>query len=132
MSNMRQTITTLFTLALLAASPILHAAQSTNTDKPSNSEKVKEETKVNKDKLSKKAKKHKLKYSSVNINKANEQELMLSLKGIGKKKAKAIVDYRKKHGQFKTVEDLTKVKGIGKKLVNKNTKRIRLKGKNVL
>lgn len=130
MSNTRQAIITLFTFVLLVTSPNLHA--STTSDKSSKSEKVAKEAKMGNEKLSKKSKKQTLKYSSVNINSANEKELMLSLKGIGKKKAKAIVDYRKKHGQFKTVEDLTKVKGIGKKLVKKNTKRIRLKGKNVL
>jgi len=130
MSNTRQTIITLFTFALLVTSPNLHA--SSTTDKSSKSEKVTKEVKMSKEKLSKKSKKQTLKYSSVNINSANEKELMLSLKGIGKKKATAIVDYRKKHGQFKTVEDLTKVKGIGKKLVKKNTKRIRLTGKSVL
>ena len=130
MSNIRQLITTLFTLTLLVTSPNLLA--SSTTDKPSNSDKMQKDIKISKEKLSKKTKKKTLKYSSVNINSANEKELMLSLKGIGKKKAKAIIDYRKKHGQFKTVEDLTKVKGIGEKLIEKNKQRIRFEGKNVL
>ena len=50
----------------------------------------------------------------VNINTADEATLM-SIKGIGKTKAKAIIDYRQKNGNFKTVDDLTKVKGIGEK-----------------
>ncbi len=130
MSNIRQLITTLFTITLLVTSPNLLA--SSTTDKPSNSDKMQKDIKISKEKLSKKTKKKTLKYSSVNINSANEKELMLSLKGIGKKKAKAIIDYRKKHGQFKTVEDLAKVKGIGKKLIEKNKQRIRFEGKNVL
>lgn len=130
MSNIRQLITTLFTLTLLVTSPNLLA--SSTTDKSSNSDKMQKDIKISKEKLSKKTKKKTLKYSSVNINSANEKELMLSLKGIGKKKAKAIIDYRKKHGQFKTVEDLAKVKGIGKKLIEKNKQRIRFEGKNVL
>ena len=32
----------------------------------------------------------------------------------------AIIAYREKHGKFKTVADLTKVKGIGNKLLQKN------------
>ena len=130
MSNIRQLITTLFTLTLLVTSPNLLASSA--TDKSSNSDKMQKDIKISKEKLSKKTKKKTLKYSSVNINSANEKELMLSLKGIGKKKAKAIIEYRKQHGQFKTVEDLTKVKGIGEKLIEKNKQRIRFEGKNVL
>ena len=48
----------------------------------------------------------------VNINTATEAELQ-TLKGIGPTRAKAIVDYRTKHGPFKTVDDLEKVPGIG-------------------
>ncbi len=54
--------------------------------------------------------------ASVNINKADKEELM-SLKGIGEKKAAAIIDYRTKHGKFKSIDELTHVKGIGEKMV---------------
>ena len=50
----------------------------------------------------------------VNINTADEATLM-TLQGIGESKARAIIEYRQKNGGFKTVEDLTKVKGIGDK-----------------
>lgn len=50
--------------------------------------------------------------AAVNINTATKEELV-SLKGIGDKKAQAIIDYRKKNGDFKTVDDLEKVEGIG-------------------
>jgi len=69
-----------------------------------------------------------LKYASVNINTASIEELSLALKRIGKTKATAIVDYRSKHGKFKTLDDLLKVKGIGKKLLNTNKERIRISG----
>ena len=57
-------------------------------------------------------------FAKVNINTANVDELA-SLSGIGKVKAEAIVAYRTANGKFKTAEDLTKVKGIGDKTVEK-------------
>ena len=50
--------------------------------------------------------------AAVNINTANQTELE-SLPGIGPVKAKAILEYRKKNGGFKSVDELTKVDGIG-------------------
>ena len=55
-----------------------------------------------------------LKQGTVNINTATLEELQ-TIKGIGKKKAEAILQYRKEHGAFRTNEDLLQVKGIGKK-----------------
>ena len=54
------------------------------------------------------------KQGMVNINTATLEELQ-TIKGIGKKKAEAILQYRKEHGAFRTKEDLLQVKGIGKK-----------------
>lgn len=54
------------------------------------------------------------KQGTVNINTATLEELQ-TIKGIGKKKAEAILQYRKEHGAFHTKEDLLQVKGIGKK-----------------
>lgn len=56
--------------------------------------------------------------AAVNINTASKDELV-ALPGIGPAKAQAIVDYRKAHGPFKTVEDLKDVKGIGAKRFEK-------------
>ena len=55
----------------------------------------------------------------ININQADAKALT-TLKGIGKDRAVKIVEYREKNGPFKKIEDLMKVKGIGKKLFEKN------------
>ena len=60
----------------------------------------------------------------VDINTANAQTLARVLKGIGPKKAAAIVDFRKKNGPFKAISDLDKVRGIGKKTIEKNKGKI--------
>lgn len=56
----------------------------------------------------------------VNINKADAKTISQSLKGIGLKKAAAIVKYRKENGAFKKLKDLVNVKGIGEKTIKKN------------
>jgi len=50
----------------------------------------------------------------VNINKASVKELA-GLSGIGKTKAQAIIAYRSEHGEFESVDDIKKIKGIGNK-----------------
>jgi competence protein ComEA len=50
----------------------------------------------------------------VNLNSATQAQLE-SLPGLGAKVAERILDYRQKNGQFKKVEDLMNVKGIGEK-----------------
>ena len=50
----------------------------------------------------------------VNLNTAGEPELTL-LPGVGPSKAQAILAWRRKYGTFKKVDDLTKVKGFGRK-----------------
>ena len=61
--------------------------------------------------------------SIININRATEGELTL-LHGIGSSKAQAIILYREMFGRFKTVDELTKVKGIGAKTIEKNRGRL--------
>ena len=67
--------------------------------------------------------KEEAKEGKVNINTATVEELK-TLKGVGEKKAEAIIEYRKKNGSFKTKEDLMKVRGIGKKLFESFEERI--------
>lgn len=56
--------------------------------------------------------------ATVNINTADAKELQ-SLSGIGRVTAERIVAYRTDHGNFRVPEDLIKVKGIGKKTMEK-------------
>lgn len=57
--------------------------------------------------------------ASVDMNNASAKEFT-SLKGVGTKKADAIVSYRSSHGCFSSIEGLSKVKGIGVKTIEKN------------
>jgi competence ComEA-like helix-hairpin-helix protein len=50
--------------------------------------------------------------TKVNINKANFKTLK-TVKGIGSKRASAILHYRAKHGAFKNINELRKLKGKG-------------------
>jgi len=63
----------------------------------------------------------------VDINTADAATISAELKGIGLSKAQAIVEYREKHGPFKTAEDLSLVKGIGDRTVELNRADIRVK-----
>ena len=63
------------------------------------------------------------KEGKVNINTATVEELK-TLKGIGEKKAEAIIEYRKQNGSFKNKEELMKVRGIGKKLYESFQERV--------
>ena len=60
------------------------------------------------------------KSTRINLNKANEQMLRSSFKGIGKRRAAAIVAYRSEHGEFTSVAELAKVKSMGKPFVSKH------------
>jgi competence protein ComEA len=61
--------------------------------------------------------------AAVNLNTATQAELE-EIKGIGPAKAKAIIDYRKQHGDFKTINQLDNVKGIGEATVAKLKKQL--------
>lgn len=55
----------------------------------------------------------------ININTATMEQLS-QVKGIGPAKAAAIIKYREEKGPFSSTEELTQVRGIGKKLVSEN------------
>jgi len=62
---------------------------------------------------------------AVSINSA-DAKMLAKLPGIGKKKAQAIVNYRDENGAFSSLEDLAKVKGIGKKVMSKLEGKVKL------
>lgn len=61
----------------------------------------------------------------VHLNNSTVEDLV-TLKGVGQKKAQAIVIYRKQRGEFKSVSELTNVKGIGEKVLTDNKGRLKI------
>jgi competence protein ComEA len=61
----------------------------------------------------------------VSVNRATVADLT-SLPGIGRSRAEAIVEYRRRNGAFRRVEDLAKVPGIGSKTVEGLRNRVRI------
>jgi competence protein ComEA len=60
---------------------------------------------------------------TVSLNKSTLDEL-LTLKGIGEKKAQAILTYREQVGGFSSIEELINIKGVGEKILNDNKSRL--------
>ena len=105
MKNLLQSLLFVFTTLIAAAGPsVLHAQADVTADKAM-------------------AEVH----QTVNINAATAEQLSAGIKGVGMKKAEAIVAYREQNGSFKSKEDLLKIKGIGAKTLEKNWDRIVVK-----
>jgi len=64
---------------------------------------------------------------TININTADKESLMSSIKGVGDKRAEAIIAYREEHGPFKSLEELADVKGVGPSIVEANMDNLSLK-----
>jgi len=58
--------------------------------------------------------------SKIDLNKADLGTLTGSFKGIGKKRAEAIIAYRESHSGFKSIEELADIKGFGQRFVDTN------------
>lgn len=63
----------------------------------------------------------------INVNTATSAQLV-TVKGIGKKTAAKIIEYRKDNGDFTSIEDLIFVKGIGPKKMEKFRKALTVSG----
>ena len=62
---------------------------------------------------------------AVDLNRATVEQLD-ALPGVGPAIAQRIVEFREKHGPFRRVEDLLKVKGIGEKSLDKLRPHVRV------
>ena len=56
----------------------------------------------------------------IDINQADAKTIAASLNGVGLVTAEAIVAWRSANGPFRSIEDLTKVRGIGKRTIEAN------------
>ena len=63
--------------------------------------------------------------AQININQASVDDF-ISLKGVGLKRAQAIIAYREMNGKFTAIDDLLKVKGIGSKVLKDNKQRLKI------
>ena len=61
----------------------------------------------------------------IDINKADLSQLTGSFKGIGKKRAEAIITYRDQHQGIKSLEELSEVKGFGQHFVDANRDKLK-------
>lgn len=64
-------------------------------------------------------------YQRIDINNADVETLSL-LKGVGMKKAEAIIQYRNENGKFTSLQDLLNVKGIGKQILALNRMQLKI------
>ena len=62
---------------------------------------------------------------AIDINVADQATLM-TIKGIGEKRAAAIVAYRDKNGDFKSIDELIEVQGISESLVEKSRELLKI------
>jgi competence protein ComEA len=62
----------------------------------------------------------------VNVNTANAETLARELNGVGPALAEAIIREREENGAFTSADDLTRVRGIGERVVEMNRENIRV------
>ena len=90
-------------LSLSVIIPSVHAVSSQNASPPKQAAVVK---------------------NKIDLNKADLSTLTGSFKGIGKKRAEAIVAYRESHHGFKSIEELASVKGFGQHFIDVNREKL--------
>lgn len=67
----------------------------------------------------------KISSSKIDLNHADLSTLTGSFKGIGKKRAEAIIAYRDSHKGFKSYEELAEVKGFGQRFIDNNRDKLK-------
>jgi len=66
---------------------------------------------------------------AININTADKDALMSAIRGVGEKRAEAIIAYREQNGPFKSIEELAEVRGIGASIVEANMDNLSIEDK---
>jgi competence protein ComEA len=66
---------------------------------------------------------------AININTADKDALMSAIKGVGEKRAEAIIAYREQNGPFKSIEELAEVRGIGASVIEANMDNLSIEDK---
>lgn len=61
---------------------------------------------------------------AIDINTAGPEALADAIRGVGLKKAEAIVAYREQNGPFRSVDELAQVRGIGPQMVEGSRARL--------
>lgn len=64
--------------------------------------------------------------AAIDLNSADASTLAREMRGIGESKARAIVEYRRIHGPFRSIDDLALVKGIGARTIELNRAKLRV------
>ena len=64
--------------------------------------------------------------TAIDLNAADASTLAREMRGIGESKARAIVEYRRLHGPFRSIDDLALVKGIGARTIELNRAKLRV------
>ncbi len=63
----------------------------------------------------------------LDLNRADAAQIAQTMQGVGPVKAESIVRYRERHGPFFSVDQLTRVKGIGRKTIERNRRKIEVR-----
>lgn len=93
--------------------------KSSRKGKPSLNEKTSKDEKIlNKVNLNSSVSKS----NKIDINQAEVDVLVKSIKGLSVKKAQALLNYRVQHGHLKSFDELYQIKGLGKKFVKEHLK----------
>ena len=64
--------------------------------------------------------------AAIDLNSADASTLAREMRGIGESKARAIVEYRRIHGPFRSIDDLALVRGIGARTIELNRAKLRV------